>query len=121
MGAAVRSRIPSFYQEMSEVCVVIFMFMSDQQIRDVLIRKTELCQFQTGSVAAVYQEILILVTELAADPLTARFISAYGCPEYHKYDKELMFYERRIELINEIEKVSDSEVPPEKQGTTGNN
>lgn len=61
MGAAVRSRIPSFYQEMSEVCVVIFMFMSDQQIRDVLIRKTELCQFQTGSVAAVYQEILILV------------------------------------------------------------
>lgn len=67
------------------------------------------------------QEILILVTELAAAPLTARFISAYGCPEYHKYDKELMFYERRIELINEIEKVSDSEVPPEKQGTTGNN
>ena len=55
------------------------------------------------------QEMLILVTELAANPLTARFISAYGCPEYHKYDKSLMFYERRIELINEIEAVSDNE------------
>lgn len=67
------------------------------------------------------QEMLILVTELAADPLTARFISAYGCPEYHKYDKELMFYERRVELITEIEKVSEAAADASSTPENGQN
>lgn len=48
------------------------------------------------------QEIVILVTELTANEYTARFISRYGCEEYFKHNKELLFYERQKELISEI-------------------
>ena len=54
------------------------------------------------------REILILVTELAADPVCAKFISDYGCDEYYKYDKKLMFYEHRLKVIDEIEGLSDN-------------
>lgn len=52
------------------------------------------------------QEMLILVTELAASPNTARFIAEYGCEEYYRYDKELMLYERRVEIIEEMKKLT---------------
>lgn len=55
------------------------------------------------------QELLIVLTEVAADPLTAKFISIYGCEEYYKYDKELMFHERRLEIIDELNKLKLSE------------
>lgn len=48
------------------------------------------------------QELLILVTELAANAFTARFISDYGCEEYHRYDKEFMFYQRRLDIIDDL-------------------
>ena len=51
------------------------------------------------------QELLILVTETAADPKLARFIAEYGCDEYYKHDKELMFYERRLEIIGEMQRL----------------
>lgn len=51
------------------------------------------------------RELLILVTELAANSFTARYIAAYGCEEYHRHDKEFMFYERRSEITDEIEKL----------------
>ncbi|MBQ9603813.1 MAG: AAA family ATPase [Firmicutes bacterium] len=51
------------------------------------------------------RELLILITELAANAVTARYISSFGCPEYHKHDKVLMFHERRTEIINEINKL----------------
>ena len=41
------------------------------------------------------QEMLILVTELT--------ISRYGCKEYFAHNKELLFYERQKEIINEIQ------------------
>ena len=49
------------------------------------------------------QELLVLVTELAANPVTARFITCYGCEGYYKHDKSLMFYERRLEILHELE------------------
>jgi len=55
------------------------------------------------------REILILVTELAADPSCAKFISDYGCEEYYKYDKKLMFYEHRLKVIDEIQSLSENE------------
>ena len=55
------------------------------------------------------QELLILVTELAADPVTARFIAEYGCEEYYRHDKELMFYERRVEIIDEMKRLEGEE------------
>lgn len=49
------------------------------------------------------QETLILVTELTISYYGAHFISRYGCPEYFAHNKELLFYERQKEIINEIE------------------
>ena len=51
------------------------------------------------------QEILILVTELTVNPVTAKFISHYGCKEYFAHNKELLFYERQKEIIQTIDKL----------------
>ncbi len=48
------------------------------------------------------QEILILVTELTINPYSVRFISRYGCKEYFAHNKELLFYERQKEIIQEM-------------------
>ena len=50
------------------------------------------------------QELLILVTELTISYYGAHFISRYGCQEYFRHNKELLFYERQKEIIREIEK-----------------
>lgn len=52
------------------------------------------------------QELLIIVTELAADPITARYISVFGCEEYYRHDEALMFRERRLEIIDGIDSLS---------------
>ncbi len=57
--------------------------------------------FGTGS-----RELLIIVTELAADAFTAKYIASYGCAEYHRHDKALMFYERKNEILEEIKKLN---------------
>ena len=49
------------------------------------------------------QEILILVTELTISYFGAKFISRFGCEEYFKHNKQLLFYERQKEIISEIE------------------
>lgn len=49
------------------------------------------------------QELLILVTEIAANSYTSRYISENGCTEYYKHDKSLMFHERNLEIIESIE------------------
>ena len=49
------------------------------------------------------QEMLILVTELTISYYSAHFISRYGCKEYFNHNKELLFYERQKELIQQIE------------------
>ena len=51
------------------------------------------------------QEMLILVTELTISYYGARFISRYGCQEYFAHNKELLFYERQKEIIQELEKL----------------
>ena len=51
------------------------------------------------------QEILILVTELTINGYSSRFISRYGCKEYFDHNKELLFYERRKELINKLDEL----------------
>ena len=49
------------------------------------------------------QELLILVTELTISYYGAHFISRYGCKEYFKHNKELLFHERQKELIHKLE------------------
>ena len=54
------------------------------------------------------QELLILVAELAGSGHCARFISRYGSEEYHRHDRELMFYQRGRELAGELERLETS-------------
>lgn len=49
------------------------------------------------------QEMLILVTELTVRYHCAKFISKFGCKEYFKHNNDLMFYERKKELVREID------------------
>ena len=58
------------------------------------------CEAAFGSES---QEVLILVTELTISRPAARFLSRYGCPEYFAHNKELLFYERQMELIAELD------------------
>lgn len=52
------------------------------------------------------QELVIFVTELTANSYSASFISKYGSPDYFRHNKELLFYERQKEIIQELEQIS---------------
>lgn len=49
------------------------------------------------------QELLILVTELTINPYIAHFIAKYGCKEYFDHNKDMLFSERKKEIIAEID------------------
>ena len=55
--------------------------------------------FGTGS------EMLILVTDLTESTASSDFISRYGCEEYFKYNKYLMFYERQYDINEQIDEL----------------
>ena len=50
-------------------------------------------------------EMLVLVTELTVNGSSSRYISMFGCEDYHKYNKLLMVSERKEDLRDEIEKL----------------
>ncbi len=52
------------------------------------------------------QEMVILVTELTISAAGAGFISRYGCKEYFRHNKELLFHERRQEILREIQELN---------------
>lgn len=56
--------------------------------------------FETGS-----QELLILVTELTISNYAAHFIGKYGCDEYFKHNKDMLFFERKKDILSEIEEL----------------
>ena len=49
------------------------------------------------------QEILVAVTELTANPFTAKFITEYGCDKYFEHNKELLFYERGVDILEDLQ------------------
>lgn len=53
------------------------------------------------------QESLIFVTKLSADPLLVRLVSNYGSAEYVKHNKSMLFTERGVELLKEIESIEE--------------
>ena len=55
------------------------------------------------------QEMLIIITEIAASPNTAKFIGIYGCDEYYRYDKELMFHRHRTTILDELDSLDKQE------------
>lgn len=55
--------------------------------------------FGTGS------EMLILVTDLTESAASSDFISRYGCDDYFKYNRDLMFYERQYDISKQIDEL----------------
>ncbi|MBQ6315766.1 MAG: AAA family ATPase [Mogibacterium sp.] len=51
------------------------------------------------------REMLMIVTELTADPASAAFINKYGCEEYFRHNKELLFNERQVEIDRKIDQL----------------
>ena len=51
------------------------------------------------------QEMLIVVTQLTSSPQASRFIAKYGCEEYFAHNKELLFYERHMEILKDMEEL----------------
>lgn len=56
------------------------------------------------------QELLITVTELTVSHYAARFISRYGSEAYYRHSEELMFYERNVEIIRQLEQLDGNEM-----------
>lgn len=44
------------------------------------------------------QEILIVVTEMTTNAHFSKFISQYGCEDYFRHNKDLLFYERQRDI-----------------------
>lgn len=51
------------------------------------------------------KEMLMIVTELTADPDCVSFISSYGCDGYYKHNKNLLFDERSMAIEQQIDKL----------------
>lgn len=69
---------------------------------DMLTNVFNFCEqaFSKGS-----QEMLILVTELTINEYTVHFITHYGCKEYYDNNKDMMFGERKKQIVTEIEEL----------------
>ncbi len=53
--------------------------------------------FESGS------EVLIFVSEISLNQFNARFISKFGCEEFFEHSKELLIFERKKEILSEID------------------
>ena len=49
------------------------------------------------------QELLVIVTELTANFHTSKFISKFGCEEYFRHNKDLLFFERQQEIALKLD------------------
>ena len=52
------------------------------------------------------QELIILVTELTLRPTAARFIGKYGSDGYFRNNKNLLFYERKTDILRQIDELN---------------
>lgn len=52
------------------------------------------------------QEMVIFITELTINPISMWFIREYNCEKYYKYNKNLLFHERRSQLLDEIRQMN---------------
>lgn len=62
------------------------------------------------------QEISIFMVELTANPYSAEFVSKYGCPEYFAHNKNLLIYERGLDIVKQIEQIYDYEAQDSQSG-----
>ncbi len=55
-----------------------------------------------GEVFQEGQELLVLTTELTVNHDCVQFIGKYGCAPYFKYNKDLLIYERQLEILGRL-------------------
>lgn len=55
------------------------------------------------------QESLIMVTKLSADPVLIKMVSEHGSEEYMKHNKSLLFTERNLGLLQQIDALENAE------------
>ena len=55
------------------------------------------------------QEISIFTVELTANSHCAEFLGQYGSPEYFAHNKSLLIYERGLDIIAQIEQLTDED------------
>ncbi len=53
------------------------------------------------------REMVIFVTEITANFYTAQFIAHYGCDEYYRHNKNLLFYERQKDILAQLNEIFD--------------
>lgn len=75
-----------------------------EQAKDARTKITNLYNFCDG-VFGESQEMIILATELTINHYASRFISRYGSEEYFSHNQDLLFYERQLEIVTELEKM----------------
>ena len=63
--------------------------------------------FLDGAYGQDAQEPLIFITKLSADPVLVRMVAAHGSEQYAKRNKSLLFTERGLGLLEEIETLED--------------
>jgi DNA polymerase III delta prime subunit len=85
------------------------LFLQDKMKRDLAIDKAS-SALSNGFrfIEEAYgesQEIVIFITELTMNYFSSKFIGEYGSDEYYKYNKEIMFKDKRVHIINEINEV----------------
>ena len=51
------------------------------------------------------QEMVRFVTELNLNVWSVRFLQEYECERYYRYNKELLFDEKRRRILNRIERL----------------
>lgn len=66
-------------------------------------------KFCEGAFGEGSQELLILVTELTISSYCAHFIGKYGCDEYFKHNKDMLFFERKKDILKEIETLEEED------------
>lgn len=54
------------------------------------------------------QEMIIIVTELTANADNASFIAKFGCDAYFKHNRDLLLYERGLEIKNALDSLDPS-------------
>ena len=52
-------------------------------------------------------EMLVMITELTSSADAARFISLQGCDAYFRHNKELLFHERRLDVLRRLDEMEE--------------
>ena len=73
----------------------------DEQVRKTSAHAGNMFDF-VKTVYSEGQELIILVTELTANPMSARFLGRYRIEAYLKASDELVFHKRNVEIMQEI-------------------